>query len=139
MSTTTLPRRMPRTSTGLGRLFFPKPLRDDVGLKNVAEIVDRLAVLDDPTPDQADYLEVLTTLVEAYENRRHPFDVSHITPLDALKFLMKENGMSGSDLGRLLGSRQLGSAILRGDRALSKAHIKRLAEHFHVQPGLLLS
>ena len=139
MSTTTLPRRMPKTNAGLGRVFFPRPLRDDVDLKNIAEIVDRLAVLDDRTQDQTDYLEVLATLIEAYESNRHPFDVSHITALDALKFLMKENGMSGSDLGRLLGSRQLGSAILRGDRALSKAHIKRLAEHFHIEPGLLLS
>jgi len=46
--------------------------------------------------------------------------------------------MTASDLGRLLGQRQLGATILRGDRKLSKTHIRRLAEHFHVDAGLFL-
>ena len=43
--------------------------------------------------------------------------------------------MTASDLGRLLGNRTLGAAILAGRRNLSKAHIKKLAEHFKVEPG----
>ena len=46
--------------------------------------------------------------------------------------------MSASDLGRLLGDRSLGPRILNGDRALSKAHIKILANHFNVSPAVLL-
>jgi antitoxin component HigA of HigAB toxin-antitoxin module len=49
-----------------------------------------------------------------------------------------EYGMTASDLGRLLGNRALGAAILSGRRSLSKAHIKKLAGHFKVEPGLLL-
>ena len=138
MTTTTLPKRMPGTYRGLVRLLAPRPIRDDIDLKNVTEIMDRLAVLDNRTSDQEDYLEVLATLVEAYEKDRREIDVSHISPLDTLKFLVQESGMSVSDLGRLLGSRPLGSAILRGKRQLSKAHIKKLSEHFHVNAGLFL-
>ena len=65
-------------------------------------------------------------------------DDSQLTPLDALKALLAEHGMSASDLGRLLGNRTLGTPILSGRRALSKAHIKKLAEHFKVEPGLFL-
>jgi antitoxin component HigA of HigAB toxin-antitoxin module len=50
--------------------------------------------------------------------------------------MLKEQGMGGSDLGRLLGNRPLGSAILRGERQLSKAHIRILAEHFKVSTDL---
>ena len=65
-------------------------------------------------------------------------DDAQIAPLDALKTLLSEHGMSASDLGRLLGNRTLGTAILSGRRALSKTHIKKLAEHFKVEPGLFL-
>lgn len=129
---------MPKRSAGLVKMFIPRPIRDDVDLENVTEIVDRLAVLTHPTQDQLDYLEVLATLVEAYEKEHHEIDLSHLGPIDALKFLMAENGMNGSDIGRLLGSRQLGSPILQGKRGLSKTQIKRLGEYFHVNPGLFL-
>ena len=52
--------------------------------------------------------------------------------------ILAEQGLSGSDLGRLLGSRPLGSAVLRGERELSKAHIRTLAEHFKVSTDLFL-
>jgi len=138
MKTVSLPSKMPKTSSGLIGMWIPRPIRDEVDLDNATEIVDRLSVLAEPTPDQADYLEVLATLIEAYERQHHEIDVSHLGPIDALRFLMDEHGMTASDLGRLLGSRQLGSAILRGRRNLSKAHVKTLAEHFHVNPGVFL-
>ena len=138
MKTVSLPSKMPKTSSGLIGMWIPRPIRDEVDLDNATEIVDRLSVLAEPTPDQADYLEVLATLIEAYERQHHEIDVSHLGPIDALRFLMDEHGMTGSDLGRLLGSRQLGSAILRERRTLSKANIKTLAGHFHVNPNVFL-
>ena len=65
-------------------------------------------------------------------------DDARIGPLVALKALLAEHGMTASDLGRLLGNRTLGAAILAGRRSLSKAHIKQLADHFKVEPGLFL-
>jgi HTH-type transcriptional regulator/antitoxin HigA len=139
MSTTT-PRRaeMPKTYAELVRLLPPRTIHDDVDLENVTEIIDRLAVLSRPSKDQADYLETLTTLVAAYEAAHHAIDVSKIGPLETLKFLVQEHGLNASDLGRILGQRQLGSAILRGDRQLSKTHIVKLAAHFGVSPGVFL-
>jgi antitoxin component HigA of HigAB toxin-antitoxin module len=51
---------------------------------------------------------------------------------------MESAEMNASELGRLLGHRQLGAAILRGERQLSKAHIRALADHFHINPRALL-
>lgn len=129
---------MPKRYAELVRLMPPRTIHDDIDLENVTEIIDRLAVLDHPTKDQADYLETLATLVAAYENAHHPIDVSKISPLETLKFLLQEHDLNASDLGRILGQRQLGSAILRGDRQLSKAHITKLAAHFGVSPGVFL-
>lgn len=84
------------------------------------------------------YLDALGTLIEAYEKKHYSIDTDYISPLDALKLLLEENGMNYSDLGRLLGQRELGSKIIRGERQLSKAHIITLSEHFSVEPGLFL-
>ncbi len=139
MNTTTLPSLMPKKYSELVKLMPPRTIHDDVDLENVTEIIDRLAVLDHPTKDQADYLETLSTLIAVYENARHPIDVSRLGPLETLKFLLKEHELNASDLGRLLGQRQLGSAILRGDRQLSKSHIVKLAAHFGVSPNVFFS
>lgn len=129
--------RLPKTYGALVALLPPRPIHDDGDLANATEMIDRLAGFDLNT-DQEDYLEALSTFVETYEAQRYPMDDSRISPLDALKALLADHDMTASDLGRLLGNRTLGAAILAGRRNLSKAHIKRLAERFKVEPGLFL-
>jgi HTH-type transcriptional regulator / antitoxin HigA len=130
-------RHFPTTYSDLVAMLPPRPIHDDLDLANASEVIDRLAgfALND---DQEDYLEAIATFVEAYEAERFAMNDSQLTPLDALKALLAEHGMSASDLGRLLGNRTLGTPILSGRRALSKAHIKKLAERFKVEPGLFL-
>lgn len=129
--------KLPRSYDELVRVLPPRPIHDEVDLANATEMIDQLAGYD-LNADQEDYLDALSTFVEAYERQHHPVDDSRVGPLEALQFLLNEHGMTGSDLGRLLGNRTLGAAILRGKRKLSKAHIKMLAEYFKVQPALFL-
>jgi len=133
--------RPPATWAALTRLRPLRPVRDAADYAKARGIIDRLAVLgeDGLTRDQSDYLEALTLLFADYERTHHEIDASHIGPLEALRFLLQENGMNASDLGRLLGNRPLGSAILRGERQLSKTHMAILAERFAVEPGLFLA
>ncbi len=128
---------LPKTYRALVAMLPPRPIHDDVDLTNAAEVIDGMAGFP-LNADQEDYLEAISTFVEAYEAARFPIDDSRVSPLDALKALLAEHRMSASDLGRLLGNRTLGTPILSGRRALSKAHIKKLAEHFKVDAGLLL-
>jgi len=133
--------RLPTTYGDLVALLPPRPIHDDVDLANATEVIHRLALAGAGSPlnaDQEDYLEALSTFVEAYEDIHYPFDDSKLTPLDVLKFLLEDRDMNASDLGRLLGNRTLGAAILSGKRNLSKAHIKKLAEHFKLDPGVFL-
>ena len=90
------------------------------------------------TDDQADYLDVLADIIQKYEARHHPVN-DRATPLSSLKNMLEERDMSASDLGRLLGNRALGSAILRGDRELSKSHIRILADYFKVSTDLFIA
>lgn len=54
------------------------------------------------------------------------------SPLDALQFLMEQNGLRPVDLVDIFGSRAVASQVLNGKREISKAHARRLAERFRV-------
>jgi HTH-type transcriptional regulator/antitoxin HigA len=130
--------KLPAGFSDLVRLFPPQAIHDEIGYVNTQEIIDQLTSLAKLTAGQAEYLETLTILFEAYEKEHERIETSHLSPLDVLRFLLGANGMSGSDLGRLLGNRELGPKVLAGSRQLSKSHIRRLAERFKVDAGLFL-
>ena len=128
---------LPCTFEALSALYQLRPVRDEVDYDNAVEMADRLAVLDQRTSDQEDYLETLAALIGQYDNEHYATDLTGLAPLDSLKYLMELHQMNGSQLGQLLGSnRSLGGKILRGERQLSKAHIRVLAERFKVSPAL---
>jgi HTH-type transcriptional regulator/antitoxin HigA len=129
--------KMPKTFSGLCRLHPPRPVHNETDYDNAIEMLDSLVGFK-LNQEQLDYLEVLTTLVGAYEDEHHAIDTSNISGLDSLKHLLEQNDMTASDLGNLLGNRSLGSKILRGERELSKAHLRILAERFKVDAGLFL-
>jgi antitoxin component HigA of HigAB toxin-antitoxin module len=122
----------------LMKALAPLAVRNDRDYRRIVKWIDKLAVLDKRTRDQDRFLETLTLLVEAYEGKRQQIDVTGRTPLEVLKFLMEQHEMSGRELGRILGQAQLGGKILRGERELSKAHIRRLCEYFKVRAELFL-
>lgn len=124
---------------------FPlRPIRDAREYEAAAAILDRLAVRPEsgrgaPSRGERDYFDTLTLLVERYDDEHARAATADLTPLQALRFLMAEHGMRTVDLGNVLGgNRALASLILNGKRALSKTHIRILAEYFKVEPGLFL-
>ena len=127
--------RIPTTFLGMQKRFLVlRPIHEESDYQNALEVATELASRSGLTSEQADYLEVLTTLIADYEEKH--IEMSKHGPQEILKFLLEENEMNGSDLGRILGSRTLGPALLRGQRSLSKTHIKKLADHFSVSPAL---
>jgi HTH-type transcriptional regulator / antitoxin HigA len=128
---------IPETYADLVDLFMPRPLHDEIDYRNALGVLDAMAGFP-MNADQEDYFEAIATFVEKYEADRHALDDAKMTPVDLLRSLLEEHGMSESDLGRLLGDRSLGHRILAGQRELSKSHIRTLAEHFRLNPAALL-
>ena len=118
--------------------MVPHAILDDADYDNTAKLVSRLAVIARPTKGQRQYLDTLAQLIEAYDREHNAIDTSDIKPLDLLRSLMRDHGMTASDLGRLLGNRELGSKILRGEREPSKANIRKLADHFTLSPAAFI-
>jgi HTH-type transcriptional regulator/antitoxin HigA len=128
---------IPATYAELVGLFMPRPLHDKVDHESALAVLDAMAGFE-MNGDQEDYFDAIATFVEKYEARHHAIGGDAMTPVDLLRSLMDEHGMSESDLGRLLGDRSLGHRILSGERELSKAHIRTLAKHFGLNAGALL-
>ena len=128
---------IPETYAALAGLHMPRPLHDDVDYRNALAVLDAMAGFE-MNADQEDYFEAVATFVEKYEAERHAIAGRDLTAVELIRSLMEEHGMSESDLGRLLGDRSLGHRILTGERDLSKAHIRILAEHFSLNPAALL-
>jgi len=138
MKTRTLTRDdIPKNYAQLVGLLMPRPLHDDVDYRNALAVLDVMAGFK-MNDDQEDYFEAVATFVEKYEAEHHAVDDAKMTPVELIRSLMAEHDMSESDLGRLLGDRSLGHRILSGERGLSKAHIRILAEHFSLNPAALL-
>lgn len=131
--------RLPTSFEALAEIMIPHAIVDDVDYDNTAEIVSQLAVISNPTRGQRQYLNTLVQLVEAYDREHNSVDTSDIGPIELLRSLLLEHGMNASDLGRLLGNRELGSKVLRGDRKLSKANIRKLADYFRLSPAAFLA
>ena len=120
----------------IANVILLRPIRSEEQYNQVLYEIDKLIEEPEPSQEVLDYLDVLATLIQRYEQEHFPLETEEITPLEILKSFMEEHDMSGSDLGRLLGNRQLGNTILRGERSLSKAHIRILANHFKVSSQL---
>lgn len=87
--------------------------------------------------EDGDRFELLTVLVDAYEDERWPIEA--LDPITTLIETLKFRGLTRKDLEPALGSRAKVSEVLSGKRALSTAMLRKLAEPpFSIPPELLL-
>jgi len=134
-STPSLP---PSTYAELVREFPPRHIHDDIELQNAIEVVDMLMALENPTQDQEDFAQTWAELIETHERTKHADWVAAGTPAEVIAQACEQNGISASDLGRMLGNRELGSKILRGERVPSKGNIRVLMNELGIPAELLL-
>jgi HTH-type transcriptional regulator / antitoxin HigA len=71
------------------------------------------------TPEEREYSELLTVLIEAFETANYALEGS--TPASRLRSLMEEHDLRQRDLLQVFGSRGIASEVVSGKRAISKA------------------
>jgi HTH-type transcriptional regulator / antitoxin HigA len=86
---------------------------------------------------EGNYLDALIALVNLYEDEIHVMD-EDMTPQETVTALMAANAMSQADMGRIIGSESALSMFLKGERQLSKRHIKKLVQRFKVDAAIFL-
>lgn len=86
--------------------------------------------------EKGDRLDVLATLIDAYEAEHYPMDPPD--PIEAIKFRMEQLGLKRKDLEPLIGTRTRVAEVLNGKRRLSIAMIRRLHEKLGIPAETLI-
>lgn len=91
----------------------------NAALKEISSLLDS-----PPGSGASERLELLSILVEAYEDRHHP--IAPPDPIEAIKFRMEQQGLTRRDLEPFIGSRARVSEVLNRKRPLSVEMIRKL-------------
>lgn len=120
-------------STTLG--VTVRPIRTEADYDAALAEIDVLMSAVPGTP-RGDLLDVLVTLVQAYEAKHHP--VPPPDPVDAIRFRMEQQGLRPRDLEPFIGSRGRVSEVLHRKRALTLLMIRRLAAGLGITAEVLV-
>lgn len=112
-----------------------KPIRTEADYDAALREVERLWGAKSGTP-KGDRLDVLITLIEAYEDKHYPMDPPD--PIEAIKFRMEQQGLTRKALEPLIGSRARVAEILSRKRNLSIAMIRRLNAELGIPTDVLV-
>jgi len=112
-----------------------RPIRNDKDYRAALARID--ALMDARAGSrEADELDVLATLVDAYESRRYP--IAAPSPIDAVLFRMEQAGLTRRDLEPMIGSRARVSEVLSGKRSLTLVMIQKLHAHLGIPADSLI-
>ncbi|MCI0694939.1 transcriptional regulator [candidate division KSB1 bacterium] len=112
-----------------------RPIKTEADYQAALEEIERLFDAVPGTPD-GDHLEVLTTLVEAYEEQHHP--IPFPDPIEAINYHLESRGLSDRDLEPYIGSSALVTEILSRIRPLSIDMIRRLHNGLGISADILI-
>src|SRR6266508_3666040 len=112
-----------------------KPIRTKKDYEAALGEVERLWGAKSGTP-HGDRLDVLATLIDAYEAVHYPMDPPD--PIEAIRFRMEQQGLTRKDLEPLIGTRTRVAEVLNRKRNLSIGMIRRLHETLGISADVLI-
>ncbi len=112
-----------------------KPIKTETDYTEALQAVENLMDAKIDTPE-GDSLDVLVTLIEAYEEKHHP--ILPPEPVEAIIHQMESQGLSRKDLIPFFGSRARVSEILNKKRSLSINMIRKLQKGLGISAEILI-
>ena len=112
-----------------------KPIRSDKNHAAALAEIEHLWGAKRGSTD-GDKLDVLVTLVEAYERERFP--IERPDPIEAIRFRLEQQGKGVLSLIGVIGQRTRVYEVMRRDRPLSLAMIRRLNERLGIPAEVLI-
>jgi HTH-type transcriptional regulator / antitoxin HigA len=126
-----------RAYLALIREFPLRPIRSEAELDRAIAMVDALSDRTSLTPDEHDYLLVLSGLIERYEDDHDP--IPAISGVPMLRYLIESKGVARAKVAAEAGiAESTLSEILAGKRKLGIKHVTLLAGYFKVDPSLFI-
>ena len=112
-----------------------KPIKTEDDYEAALERIMTLMDAEIDTPE-GDELDVLGTLVEAYEAKNHAIDQPN--PIEAIRFKMEQYGLKDKDLVPYIGRTGRVSEILNYHRKLTLVMIRKLSKGLNIPTGCLV-
>ena len=111
------------------------PIRNEKDYQNALK---RLELIFDAKKgtEQGDELEILSILIDKYENENFPIGMPD--PIEAIKFRMEQMGMKQKDLAEVVGFKSRVSEILNKKRKLTLDMIRKLNTTLHIPTEVLI-
>jgi HTH-type transcriptional regulator/antitoxin HigA len=116
--------------------YEPQRIHTEQQNQRAIQALERLYASDALSPEQEALGEVLTTLIEKFEEER--YSLHPASPTVVLRELLQAHGLEQKDLAKLVGSKGIASEILSGKRRISRAQAQLFAARFHVPYYLFL-
>jgi len=115
----------------------PKIIRTETEYKAALKRIDVLMDNNpDPTSAEGEELELLSLLIECYEEEKYPIDLPD--PVSAIRFRMEQQGLKNKDLIPFIGSASKVSEVLSGQRNLSLTMIRNLVKGLAIPAEVLI-
>ena len=112
-----------------------KPIKNERDYEQALRRVESLWKSPEGSPE-GDELDVLATLIEAYEREHYPVDLPD--PVEAIKFRLEQEGKDSRALIGVIGQRTRVYEVLRGKRSLSLNMIRELHDKFGIPANVLI-
>jgi HTH-type transcriptional regulator/antitoxin HigA len=112
-----------------------RPIRTEADYDAAMAEIEHLWGAKNDTP-KGDRLDVLVTLVEAYEAKHYPMDPPD--PIEAIRFRMEQQGLTRKDLEPMIGTRNRIAEVLNRKRSLSIDMIRRLHDGLGISADILI-
>lgn len=100
-----------------------KPIKTDADYRAALKEVESLMTAEPNTPE-GEKLDILATLIEAYECKHFPLDLPD--PVEAIKFEMEQKGLTIKDLEPMIGKSNRVYEVLNRKRSLTLKMIWKL-------------
>lgn len=107
-----------------------RPIRDEGSQTAAASRIAQLLQYRDRSPDEQDYLDVLSLLLADYEART--VEIPAVSAAEIVRTLVQEHRLSQVEIIPLLGGKEKAMAILKGTRPLDVKQAVRCARYFHL-------
>jgi HTH-type transcriptional regulator / antitoxin HigA len=114
----------------------PRVIHNDDELEVYSDALFQLTALENPSSDQIEAIELLTLLVERYEQEHYPIPASD--PVSLVRFLMEKQGLTQRDLIPQFGSESAVSMFMSGQRNLSLNQVRKLSTRFRLPADLFI-
>ena len=112
-----------------------RPIRTPSDYESALEFMAELWGADSNSPE-GDQLDLLATLIDAYEAKHHPIDPPD--PIEAIMFRMEQQGLTRKDLEDIIGTRTRIAEVMNRKRNLSIEMIRRLHERLGISADVLI-